>query len=397
MFYGLKSMERMRVDDERLCCAHASLYPEAGLTCEAPADELSSCSDLLRSAFLRVALWLQSLLAVLGNLGVFVFRVFLDDQQTSTGYRLLVANLCVADLLMAIFMVIIGAADARFSGQYLWEQESWTESAQCKAAGFLALLSSEVSVFIICLVTVDRFLALRFPFARHLRLTPRSAVVVCGTAWTTGVLLAAVPLLPVTRHWEFYSQTGICLPLPITRQQFPGQAYSFGVFIVLNFVLFLFIGAGQLSIYRAIRSVPATLRTQRRQQDTTIARRLFLVVFTDFCCWFPVGVMGLLAARGTPIPGEINVWTAVFVLPLNSALNPFLYTLATMLEKRRQRNEERRIQLMMNRLHAELATWPYDKVAEHKRYVDAATERCKPIPAEISGTTKLDEVELVSA
>ena len=52
---------------------------------------------------------------------------------------------------------------------------------------------------------------------------------------------------------------------------------------------------------------------------------------------------------------------------------------------------------MMNRLHAELATWPYDKVAEHKRYVDAVTERCKPIPAEISGTNKLDEVELVSA
>ena len=147
--------------------------------------------------------------------------------------------------------------------------------------------------------------------------------------------------------------------------------------------------------------MPATLRTQRRQQDTTIARRLFLVVFTDFCCWFPVGVMGLLAARGTPVPGEVNVWTAVFVLPLNSALNPFLYTLATMLEKRRQRNEERQIQLMMNRLHAELATWPYDKVAEHKRYVDADADVDATLTlsrrGEISGTNKLDEVELVSA
>ncbi|XP_076466145.1 uncharacterized protein LOC143297613 [Babylonia areolata] len=39
--------------------------------------------------------------------------------------------------------------------------------------------------------------------------------------------------------------------------------------------------------------------------ELTIARRLFLVVFTDFCCWFPVGLMGLLASRGFPIPG---VW-----------------------------------------------------------------------------------------
>ena len=80
--------------------------------------------------------------------------------------------------------------------------------------------------------------------------------------------------------------------------------------------------------------------TQRRQQDLTIARRLFLVAFTDFCCWFPVGLMGLLAAGGVPIPGEVNVWTAIFVLPLNSALNPFLYTLNRLMEKREKMRME---------------------------------------------------------
>ncbi|XP_076466144.1 uncharacterized protein LOC143297612 [Babylonia areolata] len=50
---------------------------------------------------------------------------------------------------------------------------------------------------------------------------------------------------------------------------------------------------------------------QRRSQELTIARRLFLVVFTDFCCWFPVGLMGLLANRGVPIPG-VNIGANVF-------------------------------------------------------------------------------------
>nr|KAG5689835.1 hypothetical protein BaRGS_029313 [Batillaria attramentaria] len=49
-----------------------------------------------------------------------------------------------------------------------------------------------------------------------------------------------------TELWEFYGRSGICLPLPITRQQYQGQKYAFGVFVVLNFVLFLLIGAGQL-------------------------------------------------------------------------------------------------------------------------------------------------------
>nr|KAG5694018.1 hypothetical protein BaRGS_002472 [Batillaria attramentaria] len=64
-----------------------------------------------------------------------------------------------------------------------------------------------------------------------------------------------------------------------------------------------------------------------------IARRLSLIVFTDFCCWFPIGLMGLLAFHDTPIPGEVNVWAAIFILPVNSAINPFLYTLSMLVER----------------------------------------------------------------
>jgi hypothetical protein len=66
-----------------------------------------------------------------------------------------------------------------------------------------------------------------------------------------------------------------------------------------------------------------------------VARRLLLVAVTDFCCWFPVGVMGLLAKGGTAIPGQVSAWTAVVILPLNSALNPFLYTINSIAQKRR--------------------------------------------------------------
>nr|KAG5703871.1 hypothetical protein BaRGS_031505 [Batillaria attramentaria] len=71
----------------------------------------------------------------------------------------------------------------------------------------------------------------------------------------------------------------------------------------------------------------------RNTNDLTIARRLTTIVLSDFLCWFPIGLLGLLASTGTPISGEVNVAMAIFVLPLNSALNPFLYTLNMLLEK----------------------------------------------------------------
>nr|KAG5710002.1 hypothetical protein BaRGS_030078 [Batillaria attramentaria] len=167
-----------------------------------------------------------------------------------------------------------------------------------------------------------------------------------------------------TTDWEFYGQNGICLPLPITQRSFKGQDYAFGVFIVLNFVLFLVIGAGQALIFYNIHSSAMATMKGHRKQDTVIARRLFLIVCTDFCCWFPIGLMGLLASSGIPIPGVVNVLAAVFVLPINSALNPFLYTINALLERRAEKMEQKRMEKMMSRLHVELRSWPSDKVEE---------------------------------
>lgn len=41
----------------------------------------------------------------------------------------------------------------------------------------------------------------------------------------------------------------------------------------------------------------------------------------------------MLAISGQVISGEVYAWVAVFILPINSALNPFLYTFANLRKK----------------------------------------------------------------
>ena len=349
IFGGLAKLEHLFTDDSKLCCSY---FHESLRECLAPFDELSSCSDLLRVDIFRLFLWLFSLLAIIGNASVILYRSFATKAATSPSvFGMLVSNLCGADFLMGIYMMIIGIADAQFRGVYVAKENVWKRSSACTIAGFLGFVSSEVSALIICVITLDRLLVLCFPLKSHLHFERRSSVAVCCVVWFLGVTLAALPLL---LNLEFYGVNSICLPLPITRQRFSGQSYSFGIFIVVNFVLFLFIGVGQALIYRAIRKAGTQAGTHRRLQEMAIARRLFLVVFTDFCCWFPIGLMGLLAAGGTPIPGEVNVWAAIFVLPLNSALNPFLYTLNAALEKWRGERLKKRAKKMLGNMQAEL-------------------------------------------
>ncbi|XP_063405928.1 G-protein coupled receptor GRL101-like [Mytilus trossulus] len=130
----------------------------------------------------------------------------------------------------------------------------------------------------------------------------------------------------------FYSKTAVCLALPLSRQKVSGWEYSTAIFVFFNSIAFIVIAWCQLSIFQVAKS-SNRIMAKRTKQDLTLARRLFLVVLTDFLCWFPVGVMGILAMTGQVFPSAVYSWVAVFVMPLNAALNPFLYTFSTLKEK----------------------------------------------------------------
>nr|KAG5702061.1 hypothetical protein BaRGS_032310 [Batillaria attramentaria] len=84
--------------------------------------------------------------------------------------------------------------------------------------------------------------------------------------------------------------------------------------------------------------------------NVAIARRLTTIVLSDLLCWFPVGLIGLLALTGTPVSSEVHVAMAIFVLPLNSALNPFLYTVNVLREKRSRAAKARMLEQLARRV-----------------------------------------------
>ena len=213
---GLVSLKLVYSDNYKLCCE--AMLPEDfdWNKCYAEEDLLASCKDLLKSKVYRVFLWLFASLSVVGNVGSFVARLYIGDKSAGLGsFRIFVSNLSLADFFMGVYLFIVGVADQIYRGEYLWYEDQWKESTVCKIAGFLCLMSTEVSAFIICLITLDRFLALRFPLS-SLHFSRSSALAACAIVWVFAISLATVPLLPVTSHWEFYSQTGCSPPASVS-------------------------------------------------------------------------------------------------------------------------------------------------------------------------------------
>ena len=88
----------------------------------------------------------------------------------------------------------------------------------------------------------------------------------------------------------------------------------------------------------------------RNSSEARVARRLITMAVSDFLCWFPIGLLGLLSSQGIPVPGEVNVGVAIFVLPLNSALNSCLYTLNLAIERRHRVLNDKLMRQLMDSL-----------------------------------------------
>ena len=338
---GLKIVSDLHSDYFKLCCPQLRGEGIPAHTCHAPSDPLSSCSNLLENRLLRILVWMMGVASLLGNTGVIITRFIAGRKTIRLPYAQLVTQLGVSDFLMGVYLLILASKDVQYDGEYVWHDNSWRHSDLCKIAGFLSTLSSEVSSAFILLITIDRYLVIKYPFGQH-RLSQVGTVTCSIFAWILGLILAAVPLFPRVNHWDVYSSNAVCLGLPLLAERRAGWQFSVAVFIALNCLLCLCITLGQLGIYRAVSatrkaapvSTPAlntnsanTEISPRMKQDLALARRLAAIALTDLLCWVPIGVLGLLSLGGHSLGGEAYAWMAVFVMPINSALNPALYSL----------------------------------------------------------------------
>ena len=75
---------------------------------------------------------------------------------------------------------------------------------------------------------------------------------------------------------------------------------------------------------------------------SVLQRRVLRLIITDFLCWMPVSLMAFLNLSGVPVPSIAYSISAIVLLPINSALNPLLYSKSFERLSRRLNNGVRR-------------------------------------------------------
>ncbi|XP_052602498.1 lutropin-choriogonadotropic hormone receptor isoform X2 [Peromyscus californicus insignis] len=287
------------------------------LQCIPEPDAFNPCEDIMGYAFLRVLIWLINILAIVGNLTVLF--VLLTSRYKLTVPRFLMCNLSFADFCMGLYLLLIASVDSQTKGQYYNHAIEWQTGSGCSAAGFFTVFASELSVYTLTVITLERWHTITYAVQLDQKLRLRHAIPIMLGGWLFSTLIAALPLVGVSN----YRKVSICLPMDVESTL--SQVYILSI-LILNVVAFIIICACYIRIYFAVQN-PELVATNK---DTKIAKKMAILIFTDFMCMAPISFFAISAAFKVPLITVTNSKVLlVLFYPVNSCANPFLYAIFT--------------------------------------------------------------------
>ena len=388
------------VDEYATCC----FMDETQCVSMKPRPEYLTCKRMLQDVFLRISVWVLGLSAFICN-GI-AYYVRSGKKQGNKVQTLLISHLALSDLLMGVNMLILASADVYYGEFFPSYAHLWRQGFACKLAGFLSIFSSEGSVLFITLISIDRLLGIKYPFG-ELQLPTKWARFCVGLAWLVAFLISVIPIALASDTGDVFSISEVCIGIPIvrrhlttlrnstveihatffkttfvteykrvkgivsvkdltgvniTQQQQPhditysiaditgnqiATIFSIVVFVGVNLACFIIVAFCYMYIFfKAGETSEGSGRTLNRNKQVRMAKKMFAIVFTDFCCWVPLSFICILVQCGViTVSPEMYAWTVGFILPINSSINPFLYvlyeTISNHLKKKREEKKAR--------------------------------------------------------
>uniref|UniRef100_A0A3Q2CA81 Thyrotropin receptor-like n=1 Tax=Cyprinodon variegatus TaxID=28743 RepID=A0A3Q2CA81_CYPVA len=293
------------------------LFRDKGPSCTPLPDALNPCEDVMSQGFLRVLVWVVSFVAISAN--SFVLFILLTSHQKLSVTRFFLGHLAFADGCMGMYLLFIALVDFYTHSRYYQYAISWQTGRGCNLAGILSVFSSELSVYTLTSISFQRWHAIFNAMRPDRQMRLRHAALLMLLGWLLCGTIASLPVLGVNT----YQRVSICLPMD--TETAVGQFYIVSV-LVINVMAFMAVCLCYLHIYCMVHNP----QRDSSRYDTRMAKRMAVLIFTNFLCLAPICFYGLSAVLHQPLMTitDSKVLLVLFY-PLNSCAHPFFYAILT--------------------------------------------------------------------
>lgn len=308
------------------------------IKCTPLPDPLTPCENLLgKGLLLRISVCFISTMGIACNIFAIIFNVIdgIYLYHSTMFFNVpvfLLTNLALSDLFMSIYLIIIAIKDISTRDHFDKVALIWQHSSNCNMAGFLSILSFMSSALILAFVTFERFYVIKNSIHFNKRIGFKTSIKVTLCIWFASIIVASMPLNGINS----YSAYAICLPLDTTDLK--AKTYiSFLILLLFSCFMVICMCYGMLflntvSLERRASSSSCNSDEQikiRNYEDQRLARNIFLLIAANIIAWSPCIVICMVSIfnDNNTISRYWLKILAVFIMPLNSLINPVLYCL----------------------------------------------------------------------
>ena len=259
--------------------------------------------------------------------------LYVHSRHKGTGQIHLLKNLSVSDALYGIYLLIIAIANVYYGSRYRIHEYSWRVGLVCKVAALFSMLPTLVSSYLINLITLERLQVILFPL-KNMQWGRKKSVLLTLSGWfffTSEVVLHIYTSMSEIAGHSLLSN-GMCHLVAFSRLS--GSVDGFAVLAALyltattgaTIVMYVLL---VYNLYLQKKAMAGKATTSQQTKVSQISMRAFLIVFTDLISRIPLVFLNILSQSGLHIAPMVSVSIVIVIVPLNSAINPIVYTFTT--------------------------------------------------------------------
>ncbi|ESO94606.1 hypothetical protein LOTGIDRAFT_71923, partial [Lottia gigantea] len=270
------------------------------------------------------------LMAVIGNIFVLIV-ILLNQKMRSNSANYFLVNMAIADILVAVCCIPMTVAEIVYQVWIFGE-------FMCKVTGYLQGIYVGASVLTIVCMSVDRFVAIRYPMKSRQIFTVKKTKQLILTTWLLAIGVM-VPLILV-RKLDDYNLVVNDLSISYCVEQWPSTEYRQIYDVFLFCFIYIIPGVAVMLLYALIGCRLWVKDTSLSRQNSymnnevkiMMSRRrlalMMIIISVLFAvCWLPYYILNLLMVFSPRISRKV-IPLYPFALLLghsNSAQNPILY------------------------------------------------------------------------
>ncbi|XP_052777746.1 5-hydroxytryptamine receptor 6-like [Mya arenaria] len=280
-----------------------------------------------------VVLFFIAALTITGNIMVFAAVIF--NKKLRSVSNLFIMSLSMADLLLGTVVMIPATLNEIFGRWIL-------ASGFCVVwAGFDVMLCS-ASVLNVCLISLDRYIAVMSPLRYKVIVTHRRAFAMIAVAWVIAICASFIPLgtgihnpdLPTLTNLTFLTETPQCLFIPSLTFVLIASTVTILLPIIVAFGLYYRVSkeAKRQACFVGVLIAPSNMLLGAKVANKHIREpftrkatvTLGIIVGAYVVTWAPFLITNILEALCTCV--HVKLFSAfVWLGYCNSLINPIIY------------------------------------------------------------------------